>query len=351
MKRSGDVTAAAVVLFLGSGFLLLMTAFVPLALMNAPRTGVALPHGIFIGFAAIYFLLAAWGIITGIGVLKRRPWARISMIVISAAGIFFSLFGFIGAFAVFLSMTPDPTMPSAAIAVMVVVEVLVAAIPLGISIWWLVLFTRKRVALEFAAHGTGAASFVPAAHPQSAGFIPPPARTGFAATHPTSITVIAVLLLAIAALFPLVFLYPPGWRIAVVFGILITGHKMMLASTVWAILGLTLGAGLFRLKNWARIGTILYCLLSLVNTIMSMGKTGALVNAMHEAMGIPAPPLPPAFQRAIAIGGVAFGVALNFAAIYFLVTRRAAFYPKVTGVPPSSSFAPTAPPEEKGTPL
>ncbi len=328
MKRSGDVTAAAIVMFSGVGIISVfgLLVFISLRGQEPPEPAWA----VFL-LTLTYGIPVVWGALNGYGILKLRTWARISTIIMSVMATCFCGFVMLGAI-----LTPIITRGASDFSpgdarLVAVVMLATSAIPLAIAIWWLVLFTRKRVVLEFATRGAGAASFAPDAHPQSAAFIPPPARAGFASTHPASITVIAIFLLAIAAFFPLMFLYPTNWRITVIFGILMTGRKMMLAATVWAILGLTLGLGLLWLKNWARIGTIVYCVVGLVNTIMSVGKTGTLMDALHKAMGIPAPPLPPALQRAIAIGEVIFGVALNFAAIYFLLARRAAFY----ALPPS----------------
>src|SRR5690348_8114367 len=91
MKRSGDVTAAAVVMFCGSALLLLMSAFAVFGAIagsagNAePQRQVELAGAVMI--VVIYGGLAAWGIATGVGTVKLQPWARISAIVMSVLAI------------------------------------------------------------------------------------------------------------------------------------------------------------------------------------------------------------------------------------------------------------------------
>lgn len=338
MRRSGGVTAAVVVLFACSALVLLFAVLVPIAVFEAPLPQPVPPfmHGMMIGMGVIYFLCAAWGIITGIGILRLRDWARVSMLVLSATVAVFCVFGSIGAIAGPL-MVRDPQVPRGATVAGLIVGLVVVTIPLALAIWWLVLFTRSSVRLQFALGVT----FEPA-HPPV--FARPVAYAEGAATcvsprmqlayrRPVSITVIAVCLLAGCAFFPLMFFYPPNWRITAIFGVIVTGRSFLLVWVVLLAASLSLGIGLLRLKAWARRGSIAYFVVMLVNTALSVRVIGRVMEMMQKQMDIPAPQLPAAFMKTIAAVGFIFGVCLYVAAIYFLVTRHAAF----DGPPPDAS--------------
>ena len=98
------------------------------------------------------FLLAVFAIFVGAGILRRRNWARISILIWAGLMAFFSTITIVVTLLVLTYMSP--TMPNAGevapvLAVMKWVVALFYAIPLGVGIWWLVLFTRKAVVEEF----------------------------------------------------------------------------------------------------------------------------------------------------------------------------------------------------------
>ncbi|HEV2287420.1 MAG TPA: hypothetical protein VGR81_00545 [Candidatus Acidoferrales bacterium] len=165
MKRSGAVTAAAVVMFIGSALLLLMTAVMLLGGLVA-QFSAQLPQeqrGLEIMVAAMYALGMIWGVATGIGVLQLRPWARISAIVMSVLAIGFSCMGILGAAIVPRIMESQPNVPAQFVELGVIIAVVGMLIPLGIAIWWLILFTRKRVILEFSTRGAAPLASPPVA--------------------------------------------------------------------------------------------------------------------------------------------------------------------------------------------
>jgi hypothetical protein len=81
------------------GALLLMLVFVgglgAVSVSDDPGAAIALPIIGITGFALVTFLLvlALPGIITGIGLLRLRPWARIMGIVLSILGLMAIPFG------------------------------------------------------------------------------------------------------------------------------------------------------------------------------------------------------------------------------------------------------------------
>ncbi|MGB2678195.1 MAG: hypothetical protein WAN12_14015 [Candidatus Acidiferrum sp.] len=98
------------------------------------------------------FLLAIFGIFVGVGILRRRNWARISILIWGGLMAFFSTITMVATF--FIMNSLPSTLPNAAetasfLAVFKWVLALFYAIPLGVGIWWLILFTRKAVVDDF----------------------------------------------------------------------------------------------------------------------------------------------------------------------------------------------------------
>jgi hypothetical protein len=97
--------------------------------------------------AGMAFLLAqaALGIFTGVGLLRLRNWARISALVWAGITVPFAL---LIVFIMLLVPLPVPPRPEAPAHLMLFLRfflVLFYGIPLGVGIWWLILFTRKGV--------------------------------------------------------------------------------------------------------------------------------------------------------------------------------------------------------------
>jgi hypothetical protein len=362
MKRSGDVTAAAVILFCGSGLFLLMTVFMGLGpmLSTAPADQRQFQVvGILMG-AFMYVALAGWGIATGIGILKLQPWARISVIVMSALAIFGCLCMAAG-FALLpalMKSNPNAQVPPQFFAIMATVSIIVLLIPLGIAIWWLILFTRKRVALEFASRGAAAqnvaAPFAASAGQGSAfaGNAPfggsssaasPFANASAAPAMPAagkpqiplSIRIIVVFLLIGCA--SVVMGLPFTIRMEVpnvILGVVVHGWMS------WGfLLALVLAEGIFciavlRRRVWALDGLIAFLLFSIVNTVMLdispsrkaifAGLFSNMFSKWPMPSGMDASDFANTVDKLMPIS-MAVGFLLSAVMLYFLFTRRKAF--------------------------
>lgn len=92
MKRPAGLVIAAVLLILGSLLALCAGVLMILAGLFAPHAPATpsqpLPpswiSGVIFVVAGFAGLIAAWGIVTAVGVLRVRAWARYSMMVIAA---------------------------------------------------------------------------------------------------------------------------------------------------------------------------------------------------------------------------------------------------------------------------
>lgn len=343
LPRSDAVTIAAIVLFIGSGFLLLLAVMMPFIPLTPTEPAPPFPlRAMLIGIAFVYVLIAAWGIVTGVGVLKRRPWGRILMIVTAALGAALSVFGSLGVIIGPLTTQTSPEMSASAVRVAVITGIVILLIPLGISVWWLVLFTRPRVALEFASSGVPPAPAsvpLPAiaaqselVHAQLASFSVP--------EIPLSIRIVAVLEILFAALRFFSPLYSELTNLKVpvlVFGFLVHGWGINAFYVIFAVAPIVFCVAILRRRYWGLGALGVFLVAEIVNIalmIVSPARTrlnSELQSQMQTFMGrmnIPASSAPPfPFAHVNLFQDVSFGISILFYVVllYFVFTRRKAF--------------------------
>lgn len=332
MKRSGGVTAAAVVLIVGSSLLVLMAGMMGLLPLLPQPANEQNPFGMgFFYFEAVFILaIAGWGIATAVGILRLRNWARISILVISGLAIVMSFFTMLMTFLMIPIISQEAKIPPGATTVIELFELIILGIPLGIAIWWMVLFLLKSVRVQF-----GAAQLVGTA--QAPAGIGPTVATSVSsppsgAKIPVSILVIAIYFLATAPFFLLTFTVPFMRHMpVVVLGTLVRGGSMWEYILVVACLHVALGLGLLWRKTWAHVTTCAYCVFLLVNSIAILARPAALdqmLKAVQDADPFLAQSianLPTSFFHYEMFGGAIFGIALAGTALYFLLTRREAY--------------------------
>ena len=101
------------------------------------------------GVWIIALLCALFIIFTGIQVMRLRSWARVSMLVIAGCMLFFGLVGImVMLVSAFVSIPMQPTVPQGLLFGVLAVTY---GIPAAISVWWLILFTRRSVVAQFQA--------------------------------------------------------------------------------------------------------------------------------------------------------------------------------------------------------
>ena len=113
MKRSVGITISAVIAFLGSGATLLWGASMFLAVSLA-RAQASQPRFLrygtyFLGMLLVGF--AAWGIASGVGLLRLREWARISLLLFSGLLLVCSLPALIMFIVMPIPMPPNANNP------------------------------------------------------------------------------------------------------------------------------------------------------------------------------------------------------------------------------------------------
>jgi hypothetical protein len=142
MNRSVGVTVIAVLALLGSGLTLLMGILMAVVMAVAPvptqpefPASPAFLKVMLLAASLVYVLPAVWGILTGIGLLRLKNWARISIIVFSV--LLTLMGGFTALTALLIPFFPIPTgtVDTSVMAVMRVSMGVFCLAQLGIGIW------------------------------------------------------------------------------------------------------------------------------------------------------------------------------------------------------------------------
>lgn len=357
-SRSAGVTVVAILQFLGSALLLALAAFMAIAMIVAPtppQNDAQLPPMFFnvmrVVLPLVYALPAVWGIVTAIGLLQLKNWARICTIIFSILLIAFGALGILTSMVFFLKPPPGNGIDPKMFSIIGAVSAVISLAQVGIGIWWMVFFNRARVKAQFLAQPL---TFPPqsadpyAIDPRYSTSVPPPPGFPSAAdvalpptppiaapqptARPLSISIIAWFLLVSCIFVPFsLFLRPP---IALFFTIL-SGWQAEVFMLISAALNVYVGIALLKMKSLGRLVAIGYLIFGLLNVAVfyfAPGRSARLARLLDlEQSMFPwmrpsqanspfyADPTP--FLFIGAIGGVAFCVVL----LYFLITAKPAF--------------------------
>jgi len=262
-----------------------------------------------------YAGLAAWGIFTGVGLIRLKAWARASVLVLGGLMDVAA----IGAIPVILVMSRLPDtgkeVPGARAAGLVVTGVFLAVMA-GVGTWWLVLFNLKSVRAQFdETRATGVYAEGP--HTAQARAIRP--------RRPLSITIIAVLYLMglPGALFALIRPYP-----AILMGQVLEGNPARLVFIVQGAIVLTLGVGLLQLKPWARIlGICLSAVYALSGVVLYFmpASSEKMLAAMMKFTPPEAQRITAGMLRTMLPFGLLIGILFSLAILWILAANKAAF--------------------------
>jgi hypothetical protein len=329
MKRPIGVILSAIVLGLAALFLLLMAALMAFAGHFARHrlSTTASPHLailFILGISVFYAILAVWAILTVIGILRLRSWARYSILVIGGglAGI-----GTLMALGTVLTRTmfattmpprspaPNPHIMAVIFAVSIAIYVLIAIT----GIWWLVYFNLRTTREFFLDPSLSALS--PDGLPQ----------------RPIAITILTGFCFYSTACFAiLAFLPVPAFLL----GFILPVRYAHLLYLVFALISAFIGYGLLKLKESARLATIAVLLFGCSNVILDlfpwyqtrlrlyMAQSAALLSTTH--------PLPSfAFTRTLILTFALFLLILYTFLLWLLHRHRAAFTPP----PPQTRLA------------
>jgi hypothetical protein len=356
-SRSAGVTVIAILQFLGSALLLAMAGLLAVAMIVAPTpppNNAQLPPMFFKIFRIIgpliYALPAVWGIVTAVGLLQLKNWARISTIIFSVLLIVFGAFGTLMSMVFFLKPPPGNGVDPKMFAIIGAIAAVIGLAQIGIGVWWMVFFNRARVKAQFLPQPV---AFPPqsadpyAIDPRYSTMVPPPGFPSAAdaalpptppiaapqrTARPLSISIIAWFMLVSCVFVPFtLLLHPP----AVLFLAILTGWQAAVFMLISAALSVYVGIALLKMRPLGRLIGIGYFIFGLLNFSVfyfAPGRSARIARFMDLQQSMfpwmrsaqsnsPLYADPTPFLLIGAIGGVAFCLAL----LYFLIRAKPAF--------------------------
>jgi len=325
------VTAAAVVAIVLSllgalGSLLVGVSLLLMPEMQTTRGAPPMPQGARAMSAAMMFfvtVLAVFGILVAMGIFRRRNWARIAILVWGG----FMTFVCVGALAftlVIFSAMPLPLPstnagdPGNFMLFMKVFLTVFYGIPACVGIWWLVLFTRARVANAF----TSPIPYTPAmdasGFPQLEATTAPQQQKQPACPLPLAILAGLFIFSAVCtlmfALVPSPYAFPFYFFGRISFGL----EPKIVFAVIAVILGIS-GVGMLKLKPWALHTALAVHGIFFVNGLFAIVSPTFLTD-MREAMekmssqysAFPGgnPFLSDTYFRSVMIFGLVFGAVI-----------------------------------------
>jgi len=154
MARSGGVIFSAVLVFLGSTFAVLTGALIVVAGLIAPRSSSEVATPIDFNYfaaieAAVFFGFGAWGIASGIGLMRIKPWARISMLAFACLLLVGSVSAGVMVAVTRMPVPNDPIFPASFMLMTRALVVGFYVLLAGLAVFWLYFFNRKIVKAQF----------------------------------------------------------------------------------------------------------------------------------------------------------------------------------------------------------
>jgi hypothetical protein len=258
-RASASVVAAAVFAILAGA---LGTLFNFVALLFSARSnfppGATYPEfirPIVFGVWIFFLLCALFVVVVGVYIMRLRNWARLSLLVIAGCLLFFGVIGMCVIFvALFVAPSADPLVSKGVLAIVLGVTY---GIPVAVSLWWLILFTRRSVVAQFQA---AAALNLPAHAATPSWFNNPHC--------PLAVRIVGWYLASFVFFLPfLPFLL--GRFPAFFFGHVFHGLAALLVLTLNFMLLFVPGFGLLLLKRWSYPATIVTQLIICLNGLLA----------------------------------------------------------------------------------
>lgn len=313
MQRSTGVTLSAVLVFFGSAMALLGGLFAVAAMRFAPPRSMPMPtsflRGALIFDGVLDLAFVAWGIASGVGLIRLRPWARISMLVFSGIMIFFCLIPML--IIPFVPLPPQSdTLPSNFDLVFRIGAVAFYGLFVALGAFWLYFFNKRSVKDQFKG-------------------IPVP--EGLAAEsrpqRPLAIVILAWLLIVGGCFTPFaLFMRIPAFF----FSFVLLPHWGELFYGTFALLSVVAGVGLLKLRAWGwilAVGIQSIGLLNLLSMILipgALARFESLLQSQRTAMGLAEAPtvIPAALSMWIGLG---IGTLVASAILVILLAYKRAF--------------------------
>ncbi|GAC1632635.1 MAG: hypothetical protein NVS9B14_06130 [Candidatus Acidiferrum sp.] len=338
-----SVTAAGVVAILFAALTIVFSLLMQIVLVALPNLAnrpdqTPMPPGTRAIGGVFWFFVLLVGIgelFVAVNILRRKNWARISILIWAGIMAFFSAVSCVAVFFVLNVMPqhmPNVQDPAPFLAFMKFFLLVFYGIPFAIAVWWLILFTRPRVAAAFTMSQSQVANQVSL---DASGFptATPPAIpvTPKKPSCPVPLLIVAGLLIASAVSTPLVFLLPSTPAVPMYFfGFTTSAAAGRIVVGSLAIVYGLLAIGLIRLKPLALDAILALQAIFFLNGIASLASPNFL-HIMHDAMAQIAaanpniPPGFPFFSDGFFRGMLIFGLFFSFCTLGLLVAFRTRF--------------------------
>jgi hypothetical protein len=363
-NRSAGITVIAILQLIGSALLLVLAALMAFAMIVAtpPANDPRLPPMFFTVMRVVvplfYAIPAVWGILTAVGLLQLKNWARISTIVISVLLIVFGAFGVLTSMVFFLKPPLGNGVDPKMFSIIGAATALCALAQIGVGIWWMVFFNRAAVKAQFLPQpfpypqaGQGADPYA-ISMPHSATPPPPSLTTPPGAATPTdvaplptppiaaptrparplSISIIAWFILAGCIFLPFsIVLRAP----TVLFTAILTGWPAVILLSLFGALHLYMGIALLKMKSSGRLVGMGYYIFGLLNTAifyLAPGRSARITRLLDAEQSIfpwlrsaqTDSPFMGDITPVLVIGAI-FGIAVCVVFLYFLIAAKPAF--------------------------
>src|ERR1700722_10170929 len=151
VQRSAAVMASGIIAILGSlvtaiGILIGIMGLVLSSRYPNPMDSMPGLRVITTVVMAFFFAVTIWGAFSGVGLIRLRNWARVSVLIWSGLTAPFCILAI-----VFVAILPMPPTPNQAFmrVILPLFAVIFYGLPMVIAVWWLILFTRPKIVAQF----------------------------------------------------------------------------------------------------------------------------------------------------------------------------------------------------------
>jgi len=308
-KPSAGITASAVIAILGSVACIAFGALMAATRLAAGTSaapgppGQPLPSAAMIAIMTSFYLaFGLWGVVSAVGLLRRKNWARICFLIFGGLLAFLSFFAAAGSLIAALAFpgTIPPNVPPGLVRGVAVVFIVISLICLAIAIWWLVYFNRSNVKAAFA--------------------------TGAFASQPRqllAVSIVAWLLVAGGVINGIQMLLPYP---LVLFGIVLRGWAAGLALALFAAVSLSAGIGLLKKRIEAHslaVGYFAFGVLNALSYLVLPGSFTRMQELVRETQSNQALPVN-AMGPVMVVGMVGSIIGVS-AILWFLIKARRPF--------------------------
>lgn len=269
-------------------------------MFSAAFIGDTTPSGvrpIIVGMGVSTVALALFGLWNGVSLLRLRPWARTSAMVLGGLMAVFATLSLL--IVPFIPAPQGSTFNADGWRIVRVVMIAIYAIPLGVGIWWLVYFNRASTKAAFAA---GADGLVESA-------------------RPLSISIMAWASIVAGVFTPFAVLVPLP---AFLFGIVFTGLAAKAVYIGLGALSIYMGWALLRLREHGRLLALGWCAFIVVHGAVMILVPSA--RAHLRDVRIPGQPVTMSPDQMPMMAVMFVGtLAMTAIAVWYLVRAKPAF--------------------------